>query len=163
MDYPWTPWRYSYVSGVADDSPGAPACVFCSLLESGSDDRQALVVHRARLNFVVLNRFPYPSGHLMVIPYRHVDSLAAASVETAEEMMRLTQRAEDLLRSLYSPDGVNIGMNVGRAAGHIHMHALPRWFADASFVTVVGETRVLPESLSVTWERVRAAFGHPPK
>lgn len=120
-------------------------------------------MHRGERNFIILNRFPYTSGHMMVIPYEHVPALGEASVQTAEEMMRFTRLLEQLLQVLYRPDGVNIGMNIGRAAGagvdgHIHMHALPRWIADSNFATVIGETRVLPESLSVTWERARAEF-----
>ncbi len=159
MDYLWTPWRYRYVTGGASQQ----SCVFCGLLDSGFSDRDALIVHRAESNFVVLNRYPYTSGHLMVVPYGHVSSLGDAAEATAREMMDLVQLAERVLRSLYRPEGINLGMNIGRAAGagvaeHIHMHVLPRWAGDSSFTTVVGETRVLPEALETAWERVRQAF-----
>jgi ATP adenylyltransferase len=132
-------------------------------MAAANQDEERLIVHRAELNFVVLNRFPYTSGHLMVVPYRHVSELAALNVAEANEMMALVRRAEEHLRKIYRPDGLNIGMNIGESAGagiagHIHMHMLPRWTGDANFMTTVGETRVLPEELPVTWRRVRAAF-----
>jgi len=158
MDYLWTPWRYSYVSSV-DKTEG---CIFCRLLNSG-DDQKALIVHRAELNFVILNAFPYTSGHVMVVPYEHIDRLNLLPKAAANEMMELTRRLEDILTQLYGPDGVNLGMNIGKAAGagvagHIHMHVLPRWVADANFMTVVGETRVLPESLDETYRRLKSKF-----
>jgi len=158
MDYLWTPWRYAYVSSV-DKTDG---CIFCQLLNSG-DDRKALIVHRAEFNFVILNAFPYTSGHVMVVPYEHVDRLNLLPEAAANEMMLLTRRLETILTELYHPDGVNLGMNIGKAAGagvagHIHMHVLPRWVADANFMTVVGETRVLPESLEDTYRRLKAKF-----
>ena len=163
MDYLWTPWRYTYVSRSDDANRGAEGCVFCRVLAAGVADRESLIVHRGTRNFVMLNRFPYTSGHMMVVPYAHVATLSEALPAALAEMMRLTRQVERLLRALYQPDGINIGMNIGRAAGagvdgHIHMHALPRWFADSNFATVIGETRVLPEELSLTWERARDAF-----
>ena len=162
MDFLWTPWRYRYVAGAAGDR-ARQGCVFCRIIEADMPDRQSLIVHRADHNFVILNRYPYTSGHMMVVPYEHVAKLAAASEETAAEMIDLTRRIEGVLDRLYQPDGVNVGMNIGRAAGagvasHIHMHALPRWAADSNFATVIGETRVLPEALELTWERARAEF-----
>ncbi len=162
MDYLWTPWRYRYVSGSEDANTGS-GCVFCRALESGAGDRESLIVHRGARNFVMLNRYPYTSGHMMVIPYAHAATLREAPPAAAAEMMRLTRRIERLLQALYKPDGINIGMNIGRAAGagvdgHIHMHVLPRWVADSNFATVIGETRVLPEELTLTWERARDAF-----
>jgi ATP adenylyltransferase len=157
MDYLWTPWRYSYVS-TADR---AKECVFCR--KPADDDRASMIVHRAAHCFVVLNIYPYTSGHVMVVPYAHVDSLAKLPAEALTEMMALAQRLEAILRRLYSPDGINLGMNIGKAAGagvagHIHLHVLPRWVADANFMTVVAETRVLPETLEQTWERMKAEF-----
>lgn len=162
MDFLWTPWRYGYVTRPAEHGV-RQKCVFCRILDAAAPDRHSLIVHRAKHNFVVLNRYPYTSGHMMVVPYEHVAKLAAASDETAAEMIDLTRRIECVLDRLYQPDGVNLGMNIGRAAGagvagHIHMHALPRWVADSNFATVIGETRVLPEALEVTWERARAEF-----
>ena len=120
-------------------------------------------MHRAAHNFVVLNLFPYTDGHVMVVPYEHVDSLAGAKAEVAMEMMELVRRTESVIRSLYNPPGINIGMNPGACAGagvagHIHMHVLPRWPGDANFMSVIGETRVHIEDLSITWEKMRKAF-----
>jgi ATP adenylyltransferase len=158
MDYLWTPWRYAYVSSVDK----VKECIFCELLNSG-DDQKALIVHRAEFNFIILNAFPYTSGHVMVVPYEHVDRLNKLSEAGANEMMALTRRLEAVLTEVYRPEGVNLGMNIGKAAGagvtgHIHMHVLPRWVADANFMTVVGETRVLPESLEETYVRLKEKF-----
>jgi ATP adenylyltransferase len=161
MDYLWTPWRYSYIT-TADTSSEAPSCVFCELQRAG-DDQKALIVHRGEHNFVVLNAFPYTCGHSMVVPYEHLDRLHKLSVSAANEMMALSRKLEVALIDLYRPDGVNLGMNVGKAAGagiagHIHMHVLPRWVADANFMTVIGETRVLPELLGTTYQRLKGKF-----
>jgi ATP adenylyltransferase len=158
VDYLWTPWRYSYVT----NSVGPMQCVFCAAA-ADNHDRDTLIVHRATHNFIILNRFPYTNGHVMVVPYQHVASLAALPPEALSEMMNLARDTEQRLRSLYNPDGINIGINIGRAAGagiaeHIHMHVLPRWFGDTNFMTATGETRVLPELLEVTWDRLRTAF-----
>jgi ATP adenylyltransferase len=157
MDYLWTPWRYAYVT-TADKAPG---CVLCHLQQH--EDRQAFIIHRGRRCYVILNIFPYTSGHTMIVPYEHVDELQKLAPEAATEMMALAQKLEGSLRQLYRPDGINLGMNIGKAAGagiagHIHMHVLPRWVADANFVTTVCETRVLPETLEQTWERLRKTF-----
>jgi ATP adenylyltransferase len=148
-------------------SSGIPRdeCLFCAKA-AGSDDRANLVVLRAEHNFVLLNLYPYTSGHLMIAPYAHVATLGAAAPEALAEMMRITARAEAALRALYKPEGLNIGMNLGACAGagvagHIHMHVLPRWCGDASFMSTVAETRVLPEELGVTWERLREALAVP--
>ncbi len=126
-------------------------------------DRESLIVFRGSHNFVVLNRFPYTSGHLMVVPYVHVSDLGSLDREAAGEMMMLTCAAERHIRSLYRPDGLNLGMNIGESAGagiaaHIHMHVLPRWTGDANFISTIGETRVLPEELDETWRRLSEAF-----
>ena len=158
MDYLWTPWRYSYIT-TADKVEG---CIFCQKLAL-NDDEKALIVCRGKHNFIILNAYPYTSGHVMVVPYQHTDELQKLEPETAREMMDLTRKLEGVLRSLYYPDGINLGMNIGKAAGagvkgHIHMHVLPRWVADANFMTVIGETRMLPEDLEVTWKRMREAL-----
>jgi ATP adenylyltransferase len=154
MDYLWTPWRYAYVSQTEKTS----GCVFCDAAKE-TDDAKARIVHRGKLCFVILNTFPYTPGHVMIVPYAHLDELQKLPADAANEMMALSQRMETVLRELYHPDGINLGMNIGKAAGagiagHIHMHVLPRWVADANFMSVIGETRVLPETLEVTWRRV---------
>jgi len=158
MDYLWTPWRYAFVSGT--DKPSG--CVFCDLVKLG-DDVKAQIVHRGQHCFVILNIYPYTSGHVMVVPYAHLDELQKLPTPAAHEMIELSKKLETTLRGLYRPDGVNLGMNIGKAAGagiagHIHMHVLPRWVADASFISVVGETRILPEALEVTYSRIKTAL-----
>lgn len=158
MDYLWSPWRYQYIKSAGTED----GCVFCGIAESSEDDSN-LVVYRGERNYVVLNRYPYTSGHAMVIPYEHDATLEGAPTATLEEMMRLTQRLEGALRRQYRCEGVNMGMNVGQAAGagvagHIHMHVLPRWVADANFMTVIGETRVVPEELDQTLAKLRSEF-----
>jgi ATP adenylyltransferase len=158
MDYLWTPWRFQYITN-ADKAQG---CVFCDKCQSG-DDHEMLVIFRGQHNFIVLNKFPYTSGHVMIVPYAHLDELQKLPAEAAQEMMSLTQKMEHVLRREYHPDGINVGMNIGKAAGagvagHIHMHVLPRWVADANFISVVGETRVLPETLEETWQRLKNAL-----
>jgi ATP adenylyltransferase len=186
VDYLWTPWRYTYVTegdkkkraGIPEELsawPGDKGCVFCNMIaaadyavEHGMDrraaERAAGIVLRAKSNFICVNRFPYTSGHIMVVPYEHQASLAALPQETAREMMDLAQRAERAQTEVYRPDGFNFGLNLGKSAGagvagHVHLHALPRWTGDTNFLTVVGETRILPEDFFVTWERMRKAFG----
>ncbi|MGA2960696.1 MAG: HIT domain-containing protein [Candidatus Korobacteraceae bacterium] len=157
MDYLWTPWRYTYIT-TADKAVG---CLFCEKLKE--PDAEAGIVYRGQYCFVILNAFPYTSGHVMVVPYEHLDELQNLAPEAAVEMMMLCQRVEGILRKLYHPNGVNLGMNIGKAAGagvagHIHMHVLPRWVADANFMSVVGETRLLPEDLQQSYIRIRQAF-----
>jgi ATP adenylyltransferase len=158
VDYLWTPWRFTYITS-ADK---APDCVFCELQRTGNDE-QSLIVHRGQFNFIILNAFPYTSGHAMVVPYEHLDRLNKLPAATATELMELTRQLESALFDIYHPDGVNLGMNIGKAAGagvagHVHMHVLPRWVADSNFMTVVGETRVLPELLSTTYARLKQKF-----
>ena len=153
MDYLFTPWRYAYLQG----AEAAEGCIFCEKSKS-TDDRGNLIVQRALHCYVILNAFPYTSGHIMVVPYAHVDTLQKLAAEAAAEMMAVAQQMEGVLRELYRPEGINLGMNIGKAAGagvagHIHLHVLPRWTADSNFMTVVGETRVLPEALEVTYKR----------
>ena len=154
--------------------PGDLGCVFCNLIASvdyaiahGMEPEQAeaagALILREKHCFICLNAFPYTSGHVMVMPYAHVDRLAALPTETAHELIDLTQRTEQALGRAYTPHGFNFGMNVGRSAGagvagHIHLHALPRWTGDTNFMTTVAETRVLPEDLNATWKRLRKAF-----
>ncbi len=158
MDHLWTPWRYAYVS-TAEKVSG---CIFCELPKL--EDQKALIVHRWQYCFVILNSFPYTSGHVMIVPFEHLDQLQLLPTEAAHEMMDLSQKMEGVLRKLYKPDGINLGMNIGKAAGagvagHVHMHVLPRWVADANFMSVVGETRVLPETLETTYQRIKAGLG----
>jgi ATP adenylyltransferase len=163
MDHLITPWRYAYVT----TAERASSCIFCDRATSREANLEAdarnLVLYRGPHCFVIVNTYPYTSGHVMIVPYQHVDRLELLPAEAATEMVLLAQRLEGVLRELYRPDGINLGMNIGKAAGagvagHIHMHILPRWVADANFMSVIAETRVLPESLEETARRVREAL-----
>jgi ATP adenylyltransferase len=185
MDQLWTPWRFAYVTN-ADGAPrpGIPAklnawpgdtgCVFCNLvksvdyaIEQGMNAEEAelaagLVV-RGKHCYICLNAYPYTSGHVMVVPYAHLDRLAGLTTGAAHEMMDLARQTELVLEELYVPHGLNFGMNLGKAAGagvagHLHLHALPRWMGDTNFMTTVAESRVLPEDLTTTWTRMREAY-----
>lgn len=190
MDYLWSPWRYTYIAGDDRDRgqgrvpqelagwPGDLGCVFCNLLAAteyaiahgkpvAEAEHASGIVLRTEQAFICLNAFPYTSGHLMILPRSHQSSFAALESGTACEIATLAQRAETVLRETYSPDGLNMGLNLGQAAGagvaaHLHLHLLPRWLGDSNFMTVVGETRVLPEALSTTWERLHAGFARIP-
>jgi len=158
MDYLWSPWRYQYVQ---KQTP-RERCIFCHHIAS-DDDAQNFVVYRGKRNLVMLNLYPYTTGHMMVVPYEHVATLDAASIETLEELILLAKDAQHHLAQIYKPQGFNLGMNLGESAGagiadHIHMHVLPRWHGDTSFITSISETRVLPEELPVTWKKLRAVF-----
>lgn len=158
MDHLWSPWRYQYItSGEREEG-----CLLCRI-DRERKDAENYVVHRARLNFMLLNLFPYTSGHLMIVPYEHQASLAALEESTTTEMIELAKRAQLALEAEYHPDGFNIGMNLGGSAGagiadHLHLHVVPRWTGDANFVSTIGETRVLPENLATTCTKLKKHF-----
>jgi len=157
MERLWSPWRHAYVTRAEP----AGGCVFCDAPHR--DDGRALVVDEGVTCFVILNLYPYNSGHLMVVPRRHVATLAALTRDEVGELGVLTRRAEMALTEAYQPQGINTGMNLGRSAGagvadHIHVHLVPRWTGDTNFMTVVGEVRVLPEELPATAARLRPIF-----
>jgi len=159
MERLWSPWRLAYVTGAGGGR--SDRCIFCdAALESSRDD---LVLVRTPLSYVLLNRYPYNNGHLMVVPNRHVASLASSTPEELSDLIRLTRHAEIALAEAYTPQGINAGINVGRPAGagivdHLHVHLVPRWTGDTSFITVVGNVRVLPEELMQTGARLRPIF-----
>jgi ATP adenylyltransferase len=157
MDYLWTPWRYQYVATIDQDQKG---CIFC-IGDSLDQDADRLVLYRGRFSFIILNLFPYTSGHVMISPYRHIADLSDCTPEQTAEMMLLAQKAKEAIEQTYHPDGFNIGMNLGRCAGagvehHLHLHVVPRWIGDANFMTVIGESRVLPDDLKATYWKLRA-------
>jgi ATP adenylyltransferase len=157
MERLWTPWRLSYVT---EASTPPPTCIFCEAIGAGDEP---LVVHRGRRAFVILNKFPYNNGHLMIVPVQHAARLSELPSDDLMELMRLAQAAERALADVYRPHGFNLGINLGRPAGagiadHLHLHIVPRWDGDTSFMTVFGETRVLPEELGTTAARIRDAF-----
>jgi ATP adenylyltransferase len=160
MDYLWTPWRYQYMAQVTNGKQ--QECIFCDAVALNKDD-ETLIAYRGAKTFVILNRFPYTSGHVMLVPYAHVAELKLCDPGALGEMMQLAQRVEQAFQTNYKPDGMNLGMNLGRAAGagvagHLHLHALPRWFGDSNFMTVTAETRVHPEDLHITYDRLRQAL-----
>lgn len=161
MDYLWTPWRYAYIATAAKKDGKSGDCIFCDLPKLA--DEEAKIVYRGLHCFIILNSFPYTSGHVMVVPFAHLDELQKLPEAAAQEMMALSQKMESVLRQVYSPDGINLGMNLGRAAGagvagHVHMHVVPRWVGDTNFMTVTGESRMLPETLEETYKKLSAAF-----
>src|SRR4051812_47157056 len=158
MDRIWSPWRRAYVAA----GPRPPGCVMCRSLEA-AEEADSLVVHVAAHNFVVMNLYPYNAGHVMIVPRRHLGSLAEATAEELSEMMALTRRLESVMAEVYAPDGINVGMNLGKAAGagvadHIHLHVVPRWVGDTNFMTTVGGTRVIPEDPVEARNRLRERF-----
>ena len=158
MKHLWAPWRLAYVAG-----PKVEGCVFCEAAAAG-DDRTTLILHRAELGFLILNRYPYNSGHLMVVPNRHVARLEGLSPEEAGAQMALAGLAVRILERAMAPQGFNIGMNLGRAAGagideHLHMHVVPRWVGDTNFMPVLADVKILPEHLEATYQRLQAALG----
>jgi ATP adenylyltransferase len=157
----FSPWRMPYI-GRDKATEKAKGCVFC-LAAGQSDSPENLIVRRGKLAFVIVNRFPYTSGHLMVLPFQHAAKLEELDADTRSEMMELVNDAVNVLTSIYHPGGFNLGANLGEAAGagieeHLHLHVMPRWFGDTNFMSTVGETRILPETLEETWQRVRSAW-----
>ncbi len=161
MDILWSPWRYDYIklSG-GDAAENKNGCVFCDLLNNSASDEEKFILHRAEFNFVVLNVFPYISGHLMIVPFAHLADLDSADKPATDEMMELAKLCQTALRQAYQPHGFNLGMNLGKAAGagvagHFHLHVLPRWIGDANFMTSIGETRTIPEDLRTTYDKLK--------
>ena len=163
MNNLWAPWPMTYLQSNREPAASGPdACIFCDKPKA-NDDEGNLIVHRGAACFVILNLYPYNNGHLMVVPYAHVATLEDLAVEPAAEMMTLAQTAVRVLRGMYQPQGFNLGINLGASAGagiaaHVHLHVVPRWSGDTNFMTVTGDTRVIPEDLRETWRRMRAAW-----
>ena len=161
MDVLWSPWRYQYIKSA--ETAGDNECVFCGILVNSLSDVKNFILHRAEFNFVILNIYPYISGHLMVVPYSHLADLDCAEKKITDELMDLTKHCQTALRTIYQPHGFNLGMNFGRAAGagvaeHFHLHILPRWVGDANFMTAIGETRTIPEDLRTTYDKLKNSF-----
>jgi ATP adenylyltransferase len=158
----WSPWRMAYVSAEKEHGFEGPSCVFCSL-PAQDDDERTYILYRGARAFVIMNLYPYNNGHLMVVPYAHVDSISALDEETLTEMMGLAQRSQAVLTEAMRPQGFNLGMNQGRAAGagiadHVHMHLLPRWIGDTNFMPALGDVRVMPQHLDETYQLLRPGF-----
>jgi ATP adenylyltransferase len=160
MERLWSPWRRAFVEGAADNSSNA--CFLCAA-PAAHDDRAKHILTRAESVYALLNLYPYNSGHLMVAPYAHTGDLANLDPSVAGDLMRVTQRGVAALQRAYQPDGFNVGMNLGKAAGagvpdHLHVHVVPRWNGDTNFMPVLAETKVLPETLDQTYERLEPFF-----
>ncbi len=154
----WAPWRMTYI----ENHEKVDGCVFCNA-QAKEDSADNLIAHRGERAYVILNRYPYTGGHLMVVPFEHKAILEELDAQTRSEMMELTSRCMTILRKLYKPQGFNMGANIGEAAGagvkeHVHIHIVPRWKGDTNFMSALGETRVIPEDLEVTYQRVKNEF-----
>jgi ATP adenylyltransferase len=158
MNHIWSPWRMEYI----ENNNKVGGCIFC-LAQEREDSAENLIAHRGERAYVILNRYPYTSGHLMVVPFGHKATLEELDPQTRAEMMELTTRCMTLLRKVYNPQAFNMGANIGEAAGagvkeHVHIHIVPRWAGDTNFMSTLGETRVLPELLADTYQRVKNGF-----
>lgn len=163
MDRLWSPWRSKYIASGGSADSKLEGCIFCSLRATPEKDETNFVLYRGSHNLIVLNLYPYISGHLLIVPYEHVGELDGASKEITDELMDLTKRSQTALREAYHPTGFNLGMNLGHSAGagivdHIHIHIMPRWVGDTNFMTTVAETRVVPEDLATTYRKLREKF-----
>jgi ATP adenylyltransferase len=159
MKHLWSPWRMKYIENHEKEE----GCVFCNA-QAKVDGAENLIAFRGKLAYVILNRYPYTSGHLMVVPFMHKPNISDLDAETRAEMIELSSQCMTVMQKIYQPHGFNMGANIGEAAGagvlgHVHIHIVPRWKGDTNFMSTLGETRVLPESLEDTYKRVRDAFG----
>jgi len=155
MDHLWSPWRMNYIQ--QHEQP--TGCIFCMAAQQ-EDSSENLVVARGKVSFAILNRYPYTSGHMMVVPYLHVPSIEELDSPARSEMMELVNQALGVLRTVYHPEAFNVGANIGAAAGagiaeHVHIHIVPRWGGDTNFMTTIGNTRLIPEDLAESYRRIR--------
>ena len=164
MDVLWSPWRYDYIKdGERETTADHCSCVFCGVLNNSATDEENYILHRAEFNFVILNIYPYITGHLMVVPFKHLADIDKAEKAATDELMDLAKKTQTILREIYQPHGFNLGMNLGKAGGagvaeHFHMHIMPRWFGDVNFMTSIAETRTIPESLTTTYEKLKGKY-----
>jgi ATP adenylyltransferase len=163
MERLWSPWRAKYIASGVDAQ--RDECVLCLIAKHPEDDEKNFILHRGQHGFVVLNLYPYISGHLMIVPYLHTSEFGSMPKEITDELMDLAKCSQTALQEVFSPAGFNMGMNLGAAAGagivdHLHIHLLPRWAGDTNFMTTVAETRVLPEDLATTYSKLRPKFSH---
>ena len=158
MDVLWSPWRYDYITG--SGPARSSGCVFCEILNGSASDEEKFILKRAEFNFVILNIYPYATGHLLIVPYAHIAKLNEIDKPTSDELMDITKSSQRALGEVYQPEGFNLGMNLGKSAGagvaeHLHMHVLPRWPGDVNFMTSVAQTRTIPEDLRTTYDKLR--------
>jgi len=158
VDVLWSPWRYDYITG--SGPARSSGCVFCEILNGSASDEEKFILKRAEFNFVILNIYPYATGHLLIVPYAHIAKLNEVDKPTSDELMDITKSSQRALGEVYQPEGFNLGMNLGKSAGagvagHLHMHVLPRWPGDVNFMTSVAQTRTIPENLRTTYDKLR--------
>jgi len=158
VDVLWSPWRYDYITG--SGPARSSGCVFCEILNGSASDEEKFILKRAEFNFVILNIYPYATGHLLIVPYAHIAKLNEIDKPTSDELMDITKSSQRALGEVYQPEGFNLGMNLGKSAGagvagHLHMHVLPRWPGDVNFMTSVAQTRTIPENLRTTYDKLR--------
>jgi len=158
MDHLFTPWRMDYIRSSKQDG-----CIFCDMLEM--EDCAALILCRGKHAFLVMNRYPYNNGHFMAVPYRHIDTIEALTAEEMADVMALLAAGVTALRNAWNPEGFNIGANIGAVAGagvkdHVHLHVVPRWVGDTNFMSVLGETRVIPQTLEQAYDEIKAALAN---
>ncbi len=157
MKYLWAPWRIEYIEGEKEKG-----CIFCNRLKEKNDE-ESLILYRGKLAFIIMNRYPYSSGHLMIAPYDHISGIELLPSDVMQEMMELVQKSITVLKKAINPDGFNIGVNQGKAAGagvedHVHIHVVPRWVGDTNFMTTLSEIRVVPEDLKRTYRKLKIHF-----
>ena len=160
MEKLWAPWRYEYIKKIASENQGI--CLFCKVVSENNDEKN-LIVYRGRKAYIMLNRYPYNNGHLMVIPYNHFSEINVLSDEEMLEMMKLLALSVKILKDKFSSDGFNIGINLGKIAGagiddHIHIHIVPRWSGDTNFMPVLGDTKLISQSLEESWKILKNEF-----
>ncbi len=160
MEHLWTPWRMTYLQ---NNLPKTEGCIFCNAATDPDTDSTTYIIHRGQHHFIILNLYPYNNGHLMIVPFAHVESIEQLSPEALTELMTLSQTSMQVLRSAYNPHGFNLGINVGNAAGagvpgHVHLHILPRWNGDSNFMSTLANTRVIPELMPQTYERLKSLW-----
>ena len=159
MERLWSPWRHAYIAAVGADMADGAGCILCEVHKNPADDEKNFLVHRASHNFVILNLYPYISGHLMIAPYDHLGEFDSAPKETTDEMMELAKRCQSALREVYHPQGFNIGMNLGECAGagvpdHLHVHIVPRWSGDTNFMPILSGTRTISDGLRSIYDKL---------
>ena len=164
MQQLWAPWRMAYIDQAASGKDQDEGCIFCTKPQHDpAQDEEQLILHRGKLSFIMMNLFPYNTGHLLIAPYQHTGSLAQVPAATVAEVLLLTQHCETAIRTALNPDGFNLGMNMGKVAGagfpdHVHMHLVPRWNGDTNFMPVIADVKIMPEFLQQTYTKIKAAL-----
>lgn len=163
MNQLWSPWRSQYIDSFSDTQKKSSGCFLCDALQHPNEDKERFVVARKQTCFIIMNRYPYNSGHILVVPNTHIGTMAALSEEQYTELMQTVREASVILTKVFSPDGINVGANLGQSAGagvpdHLHFHLVPRWNGDTNFMSTLADVKVISSSMEDTWEKLTAAF-----